>query len=542
VTLVQEHNPPTPQRSSAARSGDASTRAIRDFVPAPISPARSRSPSAPNMSGLSASLATSSFHHPRARTDHASQLPDRPSSAASSRSNHSTSSSTPPPQGSNSNVLKFKRNINDTINTAASYRYFVNLEDEITRHREHREQNERKPEAPDQNQPTGGTNEQLRSELRSEEQEVTVSRGREKSKGKRKVTFDVEPEVVTINRELNEDDNDTPRGSFPSPQQYTHPTMFTEMIFELEDLDQEHNETLLNPSLPLIEQPVQPVRIRKHRQSTELSGSFSTLRPASLPAPSHIRPPKSTHGADTSSPTIVLSLPRPLGSQASASGSALLNPRDAEILKLVAANTPSHRGVWNPNSKAWQTFVRRQDSRDHAENGYIAEEGEEENDGDGSVLGSVAINYNNNGEDIPTACTTWHSEFSVVAPNKSDAPFVGSLPIPIKFAKRPQTLSLASYKPQTSIPERPVVDATSNTSTTALRKAVYAERDRSRSIDPGALDFEEEEEQDHLIANEDDVKQNDTADAGDRGRNQALKILQAGSEVPEAGMWRSLAT
>jgi hypothetical protein len=74
---------------------------------------------------------------------------------------------------------------------------------------------------------------------------------------------------------------------------------------------------------------------------------------------------------------------------------------------------PSHRGAWNPNSKAWQTFVRRQDSRDHAENRYIAEEGEEENNGDGS--GSAALrsrssstNEDNDGEEFPTICTTWY--------------------------------------------------------------------------------------------------------------------------------------
>ena len=128
-----------------------------------------------------------------------------------------------------------------------------------------------------------------------------------------------------------------------------------------------------------------------------------------------------------------------------------------------------------------------------------------------------------------------NTETSSVVPNMSHAPFIGSLPIPIKLPRRPQVLSLASYRPQTSIPE-PVVDtAPPNASTTALRKAAYAERDRSRSVDPGALDFEEEEEKGHH-----DV--DDATDAGDRGRNRALKILQAGSEVPAAGMWRSLAT
>lgn len=199
------------------------------------------------------------------------------------------------------------------------------------------------------------------------------------------------------------------------------------MIFELEDLDQEANESLvgLKSSLPLLEQPSQPTRTRKHRHSTDLSESFSTLRPASLPAPSHIRPPKNSHGVNSSFPAIIISLPRPSSSpeEDQSSGSQptsptnqpgekqrLVNPRDTEILKLVAANMPSHRGAWQPNSKAWQTFVRRQDSRDHAENGYISEEGEEENNGDGPGSAMVRDSSDSTDDDdgggksSPVAC------------------------------------------------------------------------------------------------------------------------------------------
>jgi len=75
-------------------------------------------------------------------------------------------------------------------------------------------------------------------------------------------------------------------------------------------------------------------------------------------------------------------------------------------------------------------------------------------------------------------------------------------------------------------------------SSTALRKAVYAERDRTRSIDPGALDFAAEDEDEE---SDDDVSKSETAYAGEKGRKRALKILQAFSELPEPGMWRSLA-
>jgi hypothetical protein len=58
-----------------------------------------------------------------------------------------------------------------------------------------------------------------------------------------------------------------------------------------------------------------------------------------------------------------------------------LDLHEAEILKLVAANMPSHRGAWKRDSKAWQTFVRRPDTREQA---HISEEGE-----DGAEAGLV---------------------------------------------------------------------------------------------------------------------------------------------------------
>jgi len=70
----------------------------------------------------------------------------------------------------------------------------------------------------------------------------------------------------------------------------------------------------------------------------------------------------------------------------------------------------------------------------------------------------------------------------------------------------------------------------------SYRKASYAARDRSRSLDPGALDFES--------GGDDEAIDADDGDAGSlsRGRRRALKILQARSELPDEGMWRSLAS
>jgi len=70
----------------------------------------------------------------------------------------------------------------------------------------------------------------------------------------------------------------------------------------------------------------------------------------------------------------------------------------------------------------------------------------------------------------------------------------------------------------------------------SYRKASYAARDRSRSLDPGALDFESGGDDESIDA--DDCESGSLS----RGRRRALKILQVRSELPAEGMWRSLAT
>jgi hypothetical protein len=198
--------------------------------------------------------------------------------------------------------------------------------------------------------------------------------------------------------------------------------------------------------------------------------------------------------------------------------------REAEILKLVAANTPSHRGAWKKDSKAWETFVRRQSGR--TSHPLIPEEGEEDDD----------VEDDEDSDDD----SQW-TRFSSL-------PMAGSLPIaigPLSQSRPP--LSLASYQPKTSLADHPGVlvpalqTGRTVSSSAALRKAAYAERDRSRSFDPGALDFETELDEDEEPS-DDESSKTDPPEIGERGRRRALRILQARSELPEAGMWRSLAT
>ena len=82
-------------------------------------------------------------------------------------------------------------------------------------------------------------------------------------------------------------------------------------------------------------------------------------------------------------------------------------------------------------------------------------------------------------------------------------------------------------------------------SSTSIRKAKYAERDRARAVDPGALEFatiEEEEGDEDEDEDEDDDEDEDEEKTltnhkifGERGRKLALKILKARNELPEDG-------
>jgi hypothetical protein len=60
-------------------------------------------------------------------------------------------------------------------------------------------------------------------------------------------------------------------------------------------------------------------------------------------------------------------------------------------------------------------------------------------------------------------------------------------------------------------------------------------------MDPGALDFTAEDDEDEMDDSDGDSLSHGTPSAGQRGRKRALKILQLRSRLPEEGMWRSLA-
>jgi hypothetical protein len=94
------------------------------------------------------------------------------------------------------------------------------------------------------------------------------------------------------------------------------------------------------------------------------------------------------------------------------------------------------------------------------------------------------------------------------------------------------------YEPKTSLADRPgmrvpKLRTAGMPSSVAIRKANYAARDRQKGTDPGAFDF---------VSDDTDEEEDDSVvEASERARQQAFNILKARSELPAAGMWRSLA-
>ena len=177
------------------------------------------------------------------------------------------------------------------------------------------------------------------------------------------------------------------------------------MIFDFEENEEEgsqHTLTFSRPTLQPAEQSAMPVRPRRQRPSgsSSLSSSFSGLRPASLPPPSNIRPPRSPHGSDSSIPSMMLPLPRvsmiSKGRQYSRPDIGVTvvrhgdradkeHAKDAEAGRLTPTNSPGNRGSWkSSDSKAWQTFVRRQ-GKSRQRDEKIPEEGENDDDNGSGV-------------------------------------------------------------------------------------------------------------------------------------------------------------
>ncbi|KAI0796855.1 hypothetical protein C8Q75DRAFT_742506 [Abortiporus biennis] len=584
----------SPTRGPHANGLPASVR-ITEFVPTFSPPRRpSVASAAVQESALSASLATSSFHHPRAQAERSRQVPPPVGNGTGSPPPYSSNPPSPSVNGGLSPVTAssrtmalpiseattireaYRRNMNEAKDIATSFKYVMDMEakmEEIQRQQQQRDSEgheeikvastsqEPPPHAPGSSLSRGRspkTNKSAikkpkshdgnsKSPTRSKRSTSSSAQGEQTtpSKGKRKVTFDVKPEVTIIGTDVTSlRPDDTPWKDEP------------DAIFEMEnEIDRDDSTDTAVPASPITfttpsAEPIRsPRRPNNHIRASSVGGlpsSLSTLRPASLPVPSLLRspPPREIDNDRPRSELVRESLlypqarkdestvKQPITLSSTNEGEVVdedLDPRQAEILKLVAASTPSHRSAWKKDSKAWQLFVSRQGRKaKDVDRRAIAEE-EEDSTAEST---SSRAGY----EDESDGDTTEDSQKDSLS-IKHGIP--SSLPIPMPLAHLRNKFAGPTYEPKTSLTDKPgvLVPSLHKVSSAAMRRASYIERDRMRMIDPGTLDFaaDEEEEED----NEADPELNDV---GGKGRQRALKILRARNEIPSEGMWRSLAS
>ena len=443
TSLSKDRDNPPPMTTEPPSPGPRKAAvAIRDFAPVVTQSVKTRATMlpTPRVSILSASIATTTFHHPMAMQDPAQFPPDvnlgrdpqdpfssDPSSSGSSESRtlstQSTSSSKAislRPETEGTRIPQpFKRSIDPARDRATSLKYHTILEADLARAREREDAATTQRNA--HNNTTRGRSEVVKtianggekphaSQMYDAVAAAALPRppladsgeaSRVEPKGKRKVTFDVKAGTVGNRKEVASEengDNDVAQSNqVAGTASLYHPdrdartdALEKELIFEIDDdgSDRSTAEPSTQVVLPLLTEspPLRPRRIKKPSNNKGLPESLVSLRPASLPLPSHIRPPRGHHGADASGQTGQLP-PRQARADtlqrksepAKFDDDEPLSITEAELLKLVAAGTPSHRGAWNRDGKAWQLFTRRHDDRTPF-TGTIPEESEEGED------------------------------------------------------------------------------------------------------------------------------------------------------------------
>ncbi|CUA70332.1 hypothetical protein RSOLAG22IIIB_00689 [Rhizoctonia solani] len=184
-----------------------------------------------------------------------------------------------------------------------------------------------------------------------------------------------------------------------------------------------------------------------------------------------------------------------------------VRPGEDKLLELVAANYPSHRAAWRPNGKAWELFDARRKFADSPD--------------------SASMTSSEDGG-------KWYNP----------SQFATSLPIGIAAGL---LASSDDREPKTSLHNEPgalVPRLRLHQETPRqTRERTYALRDLARSVDPGPVlelqaaedaeeDTDEEEEAD-MLGEISDIE---------RVKRRTMRIVQRQSGVPDAGMWRSVAS
>ncbi|KAL5527376.1 hypothetical protein ACEPAG_6167 [Sanghuangporus baumii] len=570
---MSPHHPP----SSA---GDMGSVIVRNFVPSTYHTPRAVRSSSAHTSALSASLATTSFHHPRAQQnarsdlagvrDHPAPLTPSPPPYTSNPSSSRSGSESELPAASIAIASRsFKRNMDESNDAAATYRFFVIEEQEAARRKakERAEKNrnnevtreKKDAAAPDSRKQVSAPTVQAEEKKDAASTNDKLSSPKKRD-SQRKVTFNIEPNVVTIKRDITAEaeEEQLPEkgedllfemdGFDPNPveREDQAPAQDDQNVQDSQNEAKSENYSFHEPA----ERPQRSGRRQKDLKDAGLPQSFAALRPSTLPAPSHIRPPVRSRIHNDDNETKQLSIPQASGSSQAKDikrqseddlTGEVLSPEQKDFLKLVAAETPSHRGFWKPGSDSWRIFDR--------------------NHGHSSSGRQSRTTENDDEEDPPSKANGRNKESTDLDWRHYRRPdVVGSLPIPMAPIAQQKPAGSLSLRPKSSLTSQPgtVVppllslpavpeeeeEEKEKRSATSIRKEVYAERNKARGLDPGILDFadgdddDDDEDEGGSPESEDPVDQISTS----RSRQHALKIIRIRNAAPPEGLWRSLAT
>ncbi|KAI6127387.1 hypothetical protein EDD16DRAFT_1552655 [Pisolithus croceorrhizus] len=534
---------------------------VREFVPVVSPTERVRSPISPvpRLSSLSASLATSTFYHPAAQNTHSvtTRSPNAESPSSSPYSSHPSSSlgslsgRSPPtevespgpsPRASRDTITQpFRRKMDEQQDTTVSFRYFTIVEAEAARKRQqqstaahvagaedHRRTVEKPAETSGDTKATKSPddNEISTTERRAKEERPKKSDGEEGKaqpeattpKSKRRVTFDIKVETDDANEKSN-------KGS-PAQKSWGNEDLIFDLEDEVESGEREVSEVTQVPWL-VDNAPTSPRHERNHSGSRDGHATSSSLGSASLPVrsialvkmngDSNGRSVHTNGARDTVSPL------SPSEEQRTEQPDDV-NPEEEDILRLVAAHTPSHRSAWKRHSKAWKALVG---------SSYLK-----------GVPGAlIPMENEDDSERTPNETDDSDLDASQDVRWTFQAGVPASLPVNIRpLVRRREPLSLASYQPKTSLPERagaivpPLPDAPGARHVSSVLS--HAGRDQTARC--GTLDFLTAEAEEDEERSEEELTQVSIPDEA-RGRQRALRILKARSKIPAAGMWRSLA-
>ncbi|KAG8697933.1 hypothetical protein FRC08_006231 [Ceratobasidium sp. 394] len=424
--------------------------------------------------------------------------------------------STPSPQRNGQRDTITRNTMDDSFAVSASFQ--IRAGDEMRARESAREAEQRRLKRLSQQGKSGAPPTVPEEEQSDEETRVRPRNG--VAEGKRKVTFqaDVKEEDGASQPVPRKDDGDGDYSDVGATG--------TPVLFDLDEDEGNQSNATVEDEASASEQPVTPRAKAKARAKSKTAKQPPIGRKAPVPALLTV---------DLSSTPTPSKAKAPPKSPQQATKVRQVRPGEDKLLELLAANLPSHRDAWKPNGKAWEFFDARRKFGDSPDTASTASE-------------------EPNGTPTPTCLSRAVLELTfnlfICAGVKWDNPSKFATSLPVRIAAGPLAMETADERePKTSLHNEPgalVPPLRLHTQTPRQsRERTYAMRDLARSVDPGPVLELQAAEDAAEDTDEDETEGDDTLgemSSAERVRRRTMRIIQRQSGIPDAGMWRSVAS